>query len=167
MRFVIGLIFGASLTLLAATAYTGRLPFDLKAGMHAAAAEIATPRPPAARQSSPANLPPAAQAAANQPTVDIAETTRQPTPVAAALPTPQPTDPVVTDTGGRQAVWTPFHSEASARGFAGRLTSQLDHPFRVERLAPQTYVVTFDYRNEPERRAIETRLHALTGTGAS
>ncbi len=169
MRFVTGLIFGASLTLLAATAYTGHLPFDVKAltGAFATKAPLQLPvtseSPPAAAVGT--SVEPIAEADASLP--QVPEPTPQPAPLAATTPTPPPAEPIVADAGGRQAVWTPFHSEASARGFAGRLTSQLDHPFQVERLAPQTYVVTFNYRSEPERRDIETRLHALTGTGAS
>ncbi len=169
MRFVIGLIFGASLTLLATTAYTGHLPFDVKA-LTRAISTAAPPQLPPANDHLPAvavGTPAKPVEAAEPYTPEVSEPAQQPAPVSATIPTPPPAEPKVADAGGRQAVWTPFHSEASARGFAGRLTSQLEHPFQVERLAPQTYVVTFDYRSEPERREIETRLQALTGTGAS
>ena len=42
----------------------------------------------------------------------------------------------VRNTSGEQDVWTAFHSEASARGFAGRLTATVGHPFTVARLGP-------------------------------
>lgn len=61
------------------------------------------------------------------------------------------------------AVWTPFHSERSARGFAGRLSRALDHPFRVRRQGPGTYQVVFAYDDPSQRDALLTQVATLTG----
>ena len=60
-------------------------------------------------------------------------------------------------------VWAPFHSEASARGFATRLTNQLAHPFTVEKTGPANYLVTYKYRNEPNRLELEQQIAYVTG----
>ncbi len=187
MRFLLGLIFGVSLTLLAVTAYTGEFPINLKQSSVSEAQEslqnwIAqhrkapeTPQP--ARTLAPPTIVerPAPEIKANK--VDKVEAEKRgPTPTRApkVLPVPQETaqvqptpQPEMVPSGGRQAVWTPFHSEASAKGFAGRLSSAIGHPFQVERLAAQTYVVTFNYRTEPERATLESRVRAVTGADAS
>ncbi len=61
---------------------------------------------------------------------------------------------------GFQAAWTPFRSETSAKGFASRLSQQLDGSFRVIKRAPGRYEVGFDYRTEAERK---TLLEAIAG----
>ncbi|MEE4360997.1 MAG: hypothetical protein V2I63_05665 [Pseudomonadales bacterium] len=84
-----------------------------------------------------------------------------------ALPggTPDPSDPGarVERKGALQAVWTPFHSERSASGFAARLATSLDHPFEVVRRGPGRYEVAFAYREEAERRRLLEAVRTLTG----
>jgi hypothetical protein len=70
------------------------------------------------------------------------------------------------DTSGdvqQVVVWAPFHSEASARGFATRLTNQLAHPFKVEKTGPANYLVTYKYRDEPNRVELEQQIAYVTG----
>ena len=98
-----------------------------------------------------------ATAPAIEPPIEVAAIPTTPKPEA------QPALPPAAAAGGRQAVWTPFHSEASAKGFANRLTTMVGHPFDVERLAVSTYVVTFDYSSESQRSELEGRVAELTG----
>lgn len=65
--------------------------------------------------------------------------------------------------GRLQPVWVPFHSEMSANGFAARLTTSLDHPFRVQRRGPGRYQVVFAYADEPQRRAVLAQAAQATG----
>ena len=60
-------------------------------------------------------------------------------------------------------VWSPFHSEASAAGFANRLTRQLSHPFAVRKLGPANYVVFYTYADAAEQQVIEQRIAEVTG----
>lgn len=68
-----------------------------------------------------------------------------------------------TPASGTLSVWQPFHSAASAQGFARRLSTQLGYPFAVSRVAAAEYHVVFAYANEAERRLLESQLSALTG----
>jgi len=67
------------------------------------------------------------------------------------------------DSSERERVWTPFHSERSARGFARRLTDELDHPFTVERRGPGEYQVVFGYADPAERDALLAEIAVVTG----
>ena len=156
MRFLLGLLFGASLTYIGITLATGQAPMKLDFAEPEKRQEVA------------------AKPAKPVPEPEPEEAPAEPEPVLAAVPAPRPPaaeiptpNPITTPKGGRQAVWTPFRSEASARGFAGRLSTALEHPFEVERLAPHTYVVTFDYRSESQRSALEAEVNAFTGGGSS
>ena len=64
------------------------------------------------------------------------------------------------------SVWTPFHSEASASGFARRLTTQLGYPFTVSRTAPAEYHVVFRYANDAQRDLLLQQVAAVTGRAA-
>ena len=61
-------------------------------------------------------------------------------------------------------VWTPFHSEMSANGFARRLARALDHPFAVRRDGPGRYQVVFPYEGDSARDEVLARVAMLTGT---
>lgn len=63
-------------------------------------------------------------------------------------------------------VWAPFHSEASARGFARHLTNQLGHPFQVRRAAPAQYLVVYRYSDETHRANLEQKIAYATGAPA-
>lgn len=60
-------------------------------------------------------------------------------------------------------VWTAFYSEASARGFARRLSDALDRPFEVRRTSAQQYLVTFRYTDEAEWVTVQNQMHAVLG----
>ena len=60
-------------------------------------------------------------------------------------------------------VWTPFHSQRSAQGFATRLSRTLDHDFRVERVGAGAYQVVFDVGSPAERDALLTEIAEITG----
>jgi|GEM_PF-4631553 len=61
------------------------------------------------------------------------------------------------------SVWTPFHSERSAEGFANRLSEYFTHPFSVQRQGPGEYQVTFPYDSEAERESMLMELAEITG----
>ncbi len=65
--------------------------------------------------------------------------------------------------GGQQAVWVPFHSEMSARGFADRLSRSVHYPFEVQRRGPGRYQVVFGYADDPQRRALLQSAAEATG----
>lgn len=75
---------------------------------------------------------------------------------------PIPTDPLPT-TLQQAEVWSAFHSEASATGFANRLTAQLDHPFYVVKSGPANYQVTYAFRDPQEQARLTAEIAALTG----
>lgn len=64
---------------------------------------------------------------------------------------------------GQLSVWHPFHSEASAEGFARRLSTQLGHPFSVLRVAAAEYHVVFDYADHSERELLQRQVAVVTG----
>ena len=64
-------------------------------------------------------------------------------------------------------VWSPFHSEASASGFANRLTRQLSHPFEVRKLGPANYVVVYAYTDASQQYALQRQIAAVTGASSS
>lgn len=82
------------------------------------------------------------------------------TPSESAEPTPA-TAPGIPS--GQLSVWRPFHSEASAEGFARRLSSQLGYPFTVLRVAAAEYHVVFDYADASERDLLQQQIATLTG----
>lgn len=85
----------------------------------------------------------------------------QPTAPAAAR------DEVLPDTaleaGGRYAVWRPFHSQLSAKGFARRLSLQLGYPFDVVKVDAAEYLVVFAYDDEAQRELLSAQVTELTG----
>ena len=76
-------------------------------------------------------------------------------------------DPLVANQPGEAQVWAPFHSEASANGFANRLTRQLAHPFQVRKLGPAEYVVVYAYADENQHLSLQQRIAAVTGASSS
>ena len=61
------------------------------------------------------------------------------------------------------SVWIPFHSEASARGFARRLSQELAYPFEVQRLGPGAYQVVLAGAPADEIAGLEARIAEVTG----
>lgn len=60
-------------------------------------------------------------------------------------------------------VWGPFHSEASAQGFAGRLAREIDRPFEVRKQGPAQYLVTYMYTEDAQRVALEEEIALVIG----
>lgn len=60
-------------------------------------------------------------------------------------------------------VWSPFHSERSAEGFARHLSDQFQYPFSVERIGPGAYQVVFSYTDAAERDALLAEIAEVTG----
>jgi len=80
-----------------------------------------------------------------------------------SAPTPGGDTDEFTDRMQEATVWSPFHSEASAAGFATRLSSLLAHPFRVKKQGPAHYLVTYEYTDNLHRQALEQRIAQVTG----
>jgi len=63
----------------------------------------------------------------------------------------------------RYRVWSPFHSEWAANGFARRLVLATDVPVEVVNESPGNYQVVFSYRDDGERQALVERIETVTG----
>lgn len=74
----------------------------------------------------------------------------------AAGSTPDPMGPPM-------GIWIPFHSEVSARGFARRLSRELNHPFEVQRLGPGAYQVVLSGVSADDYDGLEARIMEVTG----
>ncbi len=75
---------------------------------------------------------------------------------------PEPASPAP-ETRYFQVAWSPFRSEASARGFARHLQVQTGHEFRVLKAAPGKYEVGFAFDTEEERTTRLDAVRQLTG----
>lgn len=186
MRFLLGLLMGAAAVVAGAQVLTSlEAPWAQRAvaalqrtGLALEArwrAPAAAPRTEAASRTDVEVAPSAADAAsaaaelpARQPLPkppdpegppDGAVGSPQPAAVHAPDPAPAPSPPE----SGIARVWSPFHSEMSAAGFAERLSRSLDHPFSVERRGAGRYQVVFHYADEPEREALLAEAAAVTG----
>jgi len=62
-----------------------------------------------------------------------------------------------------QVVWTPFRSHTSAKGFADKLSLQLETEFEVLRTGPGHYEVGFNFVNQPERIQVLEAINTMTG----
>jgi hypothetical protein len=63
----------------------------------------------------------------------------------------------------RYQVWSPFHSEWAAQGFARRLALATDVPMEVVNEAPGNYQVVFNYRDDGERQMLIRHIETVTG----
>ena len=71
--------------------------------------------------------------------------------------------PVFQDTIVWQPLWTAFHSELSARGFASRLEHLTGREYRVRRASPWSYQVEVAYKDEEQRDALIEEIQQRTG----
>jgi len=168
MRFLFGLIIGAVATVMLAPKF-GTLSPDtfqpIAEKLQAVASRVAE-----VSLATDAVESPAADAMAASPEL---ATAALPLPKLAAAPAvtttpsePEPdvfAAPALTELSQEQSVWVPFRSEVSARGFAGKLTEQLERPFQVLRAGPGQYLVVFGYQDEAERAEVLAEINALTG----
>ena len=63
----------------------------------------------------------------------------------------------------RYRVWSPFHSQWAAEGFAQRLSQATAVPVEVVNAGAGNYQVVFSYRDEGERQALVERIETITG----
>jgi len=63
----------------------------------------------------------------------------------------------------RYQVWSPFHSEWAAQGFARRLALATDVPMEVVNEASGNYQVVFNYRDDGERQTLVRHIETVTG----
>ncbi len=73
---------------------------------------------------------------------------------------------VAASQAGEAVVWSPFHSEASATGFANRLSRQLAHPFEVRKQGPANYIVVYSFADENQRLALQREISKVTGVSS-
>jgi hypothetical protein len=81
---------------------------------------------------------------------------------------PDPSPPIPAQAGITeqwQAVWSPFRSELSARGFSSRLTNQTGIPLEVIRESQGVYQVAFAYTDATMRDDLLVRLRSAAGLG--
>ena len=112
-------------------------------------------------------VPVAATPTAGNPVAEAAESGPQaPNDVDAieSIPVVQPVLGGIATRPEQASVWTPFHSEMSANGFAQRLARALEHPFEVRRDGPGRYQVVFPYESDAARDELLARVAMLTGT---
>jgi|GEM_PF-3236667 len=149
MRFILGLIFGVAVTFSGAWYLTSAQDVDL--------AE------PDSRQTMPevAALP-VAETPANGPTepelgqmawTRSEEQTEPAEPAESTEQTAQNSEPV----------WTVFHSEASASGFANYLSQSINHPFEVTKLGPAQYQVSYSYSSSEQAQMLAAKIKMITG----
>jgi hypothetical protein len=129
------------------------------AAIVASGAGVAPVPPDAGGLAAPATEPPPGTGPETQPeptSVDEPATTAEPVTVQ---------DPVPTDVNLelRHLIWSPFHSEWAARGFAGRLRMATDVPVVVVEVGQGLYRVGFSYRDEAELRERISRIEDVTG----
>lgn len=180
MRFLFGLIIGATATLMLAPKLAWLSPAALEPienTLQAVAAQVIGSRDE--QHLGNARVAPAAPDTADGQTTDLHTslptwtTDVLPLPKLAASPavTTTPTElarnispaPILTELSQEQSAWVPFRSEVSARGFAGKLSEQLARQFQVLRSGPGQYLVVFGYHSEAERAEVLAEIHALTG----
>lgn len=217
MRFLFGLIIGAVITLLVATAMnapTGRIVHQLVKFWQQSVAKVsqaqaitahspASTQPQALAAESPASITPQQpptpseaplQSAAAEDTTVAALPETAVVPPAVQAPAPDETtfaaEPPAAEMAasdvslfaveqsqgastmaqdavpGQAVVWAPFHSEASAKGFASRLSQQLARPFHVKKQGAANYLVVYDYADEADRSALEQQIAYATGQDA-
>ena len=63
-----------------------------------------------------------------------------------------------------EPVWTVFHSEASASGFANYLSQSINHPFEVTKLGPAQYQVSYSYSSSEQAQMLAAKVKLITGT---
>ncbi|MEE8243736.1 MAG: hypothetical protein V3R27_01970 [Pseudomonadales bacterium] len=181
MRFLLGLLAGASVTmLLAGTADvpTETIVDDLQAAWSNVIQKLTVPNPPVEPAAAmPSETPAHERNPQREAEVALAfEDSSFPVPevpIAIDLPLVEPVPPLapaeiaVVETpalvSSTAPVWEPFHSEVSATGFAKRLSLQLGYPFEVVKQAPARYLVVFDYASDAERKLLEQQVSVLTG----
>ena len=87
-----------------------------------------------------------------------------------ALPTALPNAFLAADTAAEQGeaiAWSAFHSEASAAGFANRLTTALAHTFSVRKEGAANYLVTYSYADQNQLQELQQNIARITGAPSS
>jgi hypothetical protein len=157
MKFILGLIFGMAVT------FTGAWLL----------AHAQSPEP--AEQPAPLQKPEIVQHPATEtlsshsddkPTAPAADAPQMPlatTVIPVEIEAAELTAPIAHTEQGSEPVWTLFHSEASASGFANYLSTSLDHPFEVTKLGPAQYQVSYSYTNPEQAQALAAKINTITG----
>ncbi|XOV82635.1 MAG: hypothetical protein ACFHXK_17465 [bacterium] len=155
MKFILGLFFGITITfsstwMLTLPAATGPAETTDAQDLPTQAPKQAEPMPSAPTGVEPLEV---SSVAAMEKPVFETDVTEEAETTAEAQSTP-----------GRQPIWTQFHSEASARGFANYLSSQTDHPFEVTRVGPARYQVSYLYDSTEQAQSLADRIRLITGS---
>ena len=181
MRFLLGVLVGAAITLTASEQFP-----ELKAlATHYVDRVTAAPAQPALDEVLPPIEAPATPAPASQsvwadetletpPPIEVRQSPSEPVASKAmttdTTTTNPPAEPIEVPSGfdvlasaQRATIWTPFHSENSAKGFAGMLTREIGREFQVDRESAGRYQVTFAYDDDTDRGLISEQVMAITG----
>ncbi len=75
----------------------------------------------------------------------------------------EPVEPTEQPTQNSEPVWTVFHSEASASGFANYLSQSINHPFEVTKLGPAQYQVSYSYSSSEQAQMLAAKVKMITG----
>lgn len=156
MRFVLGLIFGVAVT------FSGAWYWSSVQNVSTAERSVAQPVPagnvlPEAAGSGARLAEPELAQAALTGAAEESDPAGPREPREQSAQTAQPTQQT-------EPVWTVFHSEASANGFANYLSQNINHPFEVTRLGPARYQVSYRYTSLEQAQVLATKIKLFTGT---
>lgn len=163
MKFILGLIFGMAVT------FAGAKWLAFAQSPEPAAQSVA--------QKLPETVPIEVTETTSPPGIEIpiapdddllqkpAATAASPAPIslAAQLDPAENAENLENPTQGSAQVWTLFHSEASASGFANYLSHSIGHPFEVTKLAPAQYQVSYSFSSSEQAQALATKIDLITG----
>jgi hypothetical protein len=163
MKFILGLIFGMAVT------FAGAWCLALAQSLEPAAQSVAQKM----QQTGPIEVaetaPPSGEEIDIAPEDDLlqnpAATAASPatSPLAAQRDSPEKAENPDSQAQGSEQVWTLFHSEASASGFANYLSHSIDHPFVVTKLGPAQYEVSYSYTSSEQAQALAAKIEMITG----
>lgn len=180
MRFFIGLLIGIGAALGAAAIWDHYAANDaaehtVDTGNHIAQSDTDRPEPslppapdptPPVAAPTPSTAPPPRQSAAEMiPAVlSVPIASEEASSTVMSTPAPVERQPNPDATAQTAPAWTPFHSRASARGFARHLSEKTGVEFTIFKEGPGRYEVMFEYATDAERRAIESRIASVAGS---
>ncbi len=157
MKFILGLIFGMAVT------FTGAWFLTQAQGAEPAEQPVPLEIPELVQHRATETLVSDNDDKPTAPEEDVLETPSATTDFPAEIEAAELMAPIEHSEQGSEPVWTLFHSEASASGFANYLSTSLDHPFEVTRLGPAQYQVSYSYTNAEQAQALAAKINTITG----
>ena len=157
MKFILGLIFGMAVT------FTGAWLLTQAPGAEPAEQPVPLEIPELVQHHATETLSSHSDDKPTAPEEVVPETPLTTTDFPAENEAAELKAPIEHSEQGSEPVWTLFHSEASASGFANYLSDSLDHPFVVTRLGPAQYQVSYSYTNSEQAQALAAKINTITG----